>query len=73
MKKLTTYSEIQEWVRRKYGFTPKTCWIAHAKELCGLPVRRASNRQSRVSRKHPCPEDKLPSLKTAFRHFGMLR
>ena len=33
---MSTYRRIQEYVKRQYGFTPKTCWIAHVKELCGL-------------------------------------
>ena len=27
------YRQIQDWVKAEYGFTPKTCWIAHCKEL----------------------------------------
>ncbi len=36
---LATYQQIQEWVRQQYGFVPETCWIAHVKESCGLPLR----------------------------------
>jgi len=31
---MATYNQIQEWIKEKYGFTVKTCWIAHAKEIC---------------------------------------
>ena len=38
MRQPVTYLEIQKWVYRRHGFIPKTCWIAHCKELCGLPL-----------------------------------
>ena len=43
---MATYKEIQEYVKDKYGFQPKTCWIAHMKEVCGLPVKVAVNEKS---------------------------
>ena len=33
---MATYKEIQAYVKEKYGFQPKTCWIAHMKEVCGI-------------------------------------
>jgi len=36
-KNSATYSEIQQYVKSKYGKVVKTCWIAHVKELSGLP------------------------------------
>ena len=36
---MATYKEIQGYVKETYGFLPKTCWIAHMKELCGIPVK----------------------------------
>lgn len=66
-----TYREIQEWVHDHHGFRPKTCWIAHCKELCGLPLRKAPNRKS-LTRREPCPPDKQAAIKAAFDHFGML-
>ena len=33
---MATYKQIQEYVRDKYGYSPKTCWIAHMKDVCGL-------------------------------------
>ena len=65
---MATYKQIQQWVREQYGWTPKTCWIAHCKELAGLPVKRAPNRQE-DSRAVPCPADKQPAIFAAFRHF----
>jgi hypothetical protein len=56
-----TYAEIAECVERRYGFVPKTCWIAHVKELWGLPVRLAPNRQSQT-RMVPCPAKKRSAI-----------
>lgn len=69
---MATYAQIQEYVRSQYGFTPQTCWIAHVKELCGLPVRQAYNRYDPGVREKPCPPEKVEPIKAAFRHFGMI-
>jgi len=69
---MATYEQIQNWVREKYGFTVKTCWIADVKEKCGLPPRRAPNRNKNGTRLHPCPKNKIASIKDAFRHFSMI-
>ena len=36
-----TYKEIQTWIKSNYGFTVKTCWIAHAKEIYNIPVKQS--------------------------------
>lgn len=66
-----TYRQIQEYVKSHSGFAAKTCWIAHVKELHGLPVRRAWNRSGQ-ERAVPCPPDKRPAIEQAFRHFGAI-
>ena len=66
-----TYQEIQKWVHAQRGFIPKTCWIAHCKELYGVPLGIAPNR-SGEERMEPCPSDKQLAIRQAFRHFGML-
>jgi len=43
-----TYAEIAECVKLRHGFVPKTCWIAHVKELNGLPVRVAHPAQGDI-------------------------
>jgi len=68
---MATYNEIQKFVKERYGFTPKSCWIADAKEKAGLKVLRAWNRVS-DERKNPCPPQKLSSLMDAFRHYKMI-
>ena len=69
---MATYKEIQGYVKETYGFLPKTCWIAHMKELCGIPVKYAPNRISPSHREKPCPPEKMPYIKEAFRNFGMI-
>jgi hypothetical protein len=69
---MATYRQIQEWIKEKYGFTVKTCWIAHTKEICGLKPRIASNRYNAAIRLNPCPDDKLPIIREAFEHFDMI-
>ena len=68
---MATYDEIQDWVKAEYGFAPKTCWIAHCKELAGLPVRSAPNRRG-GTRAVPCPRAKRQPIMCALRHFKMI-
>ena len=68
---MATYKQIQAYVHKKYGYVPETCWIAHVKELSGLPVRRAPNRRS-DEREKPCPPGKQPDIREAFEYFEML-
>ena len=69
---MVTYREIQNYVKNKYGYTVKTCWIAHVKEMSGLEVNIAPNRTDVNKRKFPCPESKIEPIKDALRHFGMI-
>ena len=68
---MATYKQIQKYVKGKYGFIPKTCWIADVKGQCGLSVRRAWNRKS-DEREEPCPPEKVKAIKAALRDFGMI-
>lgn len=68
---MATYRQIQNWVKAEYGFCPKTCWIAHCKELAGLEVQPAPNRTGK-QRAVPCPVAKREPIMAAFRHFGMV-
>jgi len=69
---LATYAEIQFFVKTEYGFVPKTCWIAHVKELCGLSPRMAPNRASQRKRAVPCPPNKTRPIQQALVHFGLV-
>ncbi len=68
---MATYRQILEWVSRNQGFRPKSCWIAHCKEMAGLKPGRAPNRQG-DRRMLPCPSSKRLAILAAFRHFHML-
>ena len=63
-----TYREITNWVRQRYGFVAQSCWIAHCKEINGVPVRSVY----RGSRVKECPPNRRGAIEEAFRHFGML-
>jgi len=69
---MATYKTIQAYVKETYGFVPKSCWIAHMKEVCGIPVRQSPNRKSSDKREVPCPPDKMDAIKNAFVHFKMI-
>jgi hypothetical protein len=71
MQKSATYKEIRQWMQKEFGYAPETCWIAHCKELNGLPLRNAPNRHGK-DRIKPCPEGKRAEIRKAFKHFGML-
>jgi len=66
-----TYRQIQNYTREKYGYLPRTCWIAHSKELSGVGVGRAPDRKGKA-RTLAWPAAKLPDLQEAFDYFGML-
>lgn len=69
---MVTYSDIQKAVKRRYGKTIKTCWIAHVKELNGLRLKAAPNRISRHHRRHPCPHYARPLIEAVLRQHGIL-
>jgi hypothetical protein len=69
---MATYNEIQDYVKVNFGYTSKTCWIAHTKEIYGLSPRVANNRNNVNERVFPCPEKKQEDIKKAFQYFGMI-
>lgn len=69
---MATYKEIQEYVKKNNGYTPKSCWIAHCKELFGLNPEISPRRKEAGKRVSPCPEKKQKDIKEAFLFFGML-
>ena len=40
---MTTYKEIKNFILEKHGKKIKSSWIAHAKEVFGVTVKRAAN------------------------------
>ena len=68
---MASYQEIKNYVLEKHGHRVKSGWIAHAKEVYGIPVKKAGNRKGN-ERLWPCPKKNLPLIKEAFEHFDML-
>lgn len=69
---MATYKQIQAWVKQQYGFVPETCWIAHVKQISGLALRKAPNRQGN-ERVKPCPPERVEPIRAALRNFGMIK
>jgi hypothetical protein len=69
---MATYKEIQNYIKEKYKFTVKTCWIADIKNKFGLITRKAPNRKG-LQRLHPCPQSKESYIVEALRYFKMIR
>jgi hypothetical protein len=70
--RMATYRQIQERVRSKAGFVPRTCWIAHVKADHGLTLHKAPNRYEHPTRSDPCPTEKRAAIQAALQHFGMV-
>ncbi|UUX91991.1 hypothetical protein [Methanoplanus endosymbiosus] len=69
---MATYKQIMGWVKKNYGISVKTCWIANIKEDVGLKLRKAPNRIDSNKRKYSCPPEKRDLIIEAFRHFRMI-
>ena len=69
---MATYKQIHDYIKETNGYSAKTCWIAHMKEVCGLKPRVSPNRRLVESRVHPCPKEKQNDLINAFKHFNMI-
>lgn len=69
---MATYREIQDDIRINEGRVVKTCWIAHVKELNGLPLRKAPNRHSVNQRVYPCPPEMRELIEASMRKLGVL-
>ncbi len=69
---MATYAQIDAEVRRRFGYAPKPCWIAHVKSHHGLTTRIAYNRANPNVRKHPCPPEKWADIEAVIRSFGMI-
>jgi hypothetical protein len=69
---MATDDEIQKFVQGRHGFIPKVGWIAHVKEVHGIPTLRGAKRARRDRKVEPCPAEKREAIEEAFRHFGMM-
>ena len=45
---MASYQEIKNYVLEKHGYRVKSGWIAHAKEVYKIPVKRAPNRNNLI-------------------------
>jgi hypothetical protein len=64
---MATYAQIQDYVKKHYGFSAQTCWIAHVKSDLGLTERTAPNRQNPNMRVKPCPPAKRSAIIAALK------
>ena len=69
---MATDTEIRKFVQRRHGFIPKTGWIAHVKEVHGVPTLRGAKRARRGRDVEPCPQEKREAIEEALRHFGVI-
>lgn len=67
----TTYRDLRAYAYARHGFSPRTGWIAHVKELSGLPLRRTHNRYG-TGRVDPCPSERRVAIKEALRHLRVI-
>ena len=69
---MATDAEIQKFVQQHHGFIPKPGWIAHVKEVHGIPTLRGAKRARRDRAVEPCPPEKREAIEEALRHFGVM-
>jgi hypothetical protein len=67
----TTYRDVRAYVYAHHGFSPRSGWIAHVKELNRLTLRPTHNRHG-AARVDPCPPERRGAIEDALRHFGTL-
>lgn len=66
---MASYKDIQMIVKAKHGVVAQSCWIAHVKELNGLPLRSARTGE----RVKPWPPQLRAAIEDAMRQVGWLR
>ena len=69
---MATYKQIQAEIKKRYGYSAVTGWIAHVKEYHGLTTRKAHNRINNTERVNPCPPEKWKDIEEVMRSFGMI-
>jgi hypothetical protein len=70
-RRSTTYRDLRAHAYARPGFSTRTGWIAHVKELSGLPLRRTHNRHG-TERVDPCPSERRGAIEEALRHFRVI-
>jgi hypothetical protein len=69
---MATYKTIQDDIKKSHGRSVKPSWIAHVKELNGIPLKSSPGRNASTPRKHPCPDWAKPLIEEVMRQHGML-
>jgi len=69
---MATDTQIKKFVQSHHGFVPKAGWIAHVREVHGIPTLRGAKRARQGRNVEPCPSEKREAIEEAFRHFGMM-
>src|SRR5207245_8891535 len=69
---MATDAETRKFVQPHHGFMPKAGWIAHVKEVHGVPTLRGANRARRGRDVETCPPEKREAIEAALRHFGVI-
>lgn len=75
MKKNATYSEIKEFVLKKYGLKVSSLYIAQVKRKFGLVEKEIYNKSSKQEGEKcvpTCPPEKGKAIEGALRWFGMI-
>jgi hypothetical protein len=67
-----TYDVIRDETRRQYGFSPKSCWIAHVLADYGKTTRVAGNRLDPEKRAVPCPPHRRAALESVLRELSCI-
>lgn len=67
---MATYRQIQDAIRAEIGRVMQSCWIAHVKELNGVPLRKSP--RDGAPRVKPCPDKYRPIIEAELRRQGML-
>ena len=70
---MATYKQIQDEIKKRYGYSAVTGWIAHVKEHHGLTTRTAHNRIDPTKRVNPCPSKKWKDIEKVMQSFGMIK
>ena len=72
-KEKCTYNRIVEYIKKNYGFSVHTSYIAEVKRSLGLPMHKAPNAVTELKnpRKHPT-EIQVEAIKDALHFYGLI-
>ncbi|MCR4648836.1 MAG: 23S rRNA (uracil(1939)-C(5))-methyltransferase RlmD [Lachnospiraceae bacterium] len=69
----TTYNEIRDWVKEKYGFNVTNLNIAHVKQKHGI-IEQENHRKSKYpdKKQQGTPDEKVKAIEDAMKHLQMI-